>query len=525
MDEPKSTAVGHDDRRASAGPQQAQKQREKEQFGLLGLDDPQEVLRATLVVERTGEGRVGEDERVAFLLARVVLREAVAVDDVGVFHAVQEHVHAADAQHGVVEVEPVEKAVVEVFARLRVAQDLRVAATEVFARGHEEAARAAGGIADDVARGGGGQLDDELDDVARGAELAVLPGAGDLAEHVLVEVAIGVAVLHGHGVDHVHDLGEQRGRGDGEARVLHVVRVGRAVAAKRAQEGKDVVVDDREHFLGLEMLEARPAQVVVRPAPGIAALGEDAALHRALEAQGFIFLQGVEVVEALEEEQVGDLLDDFEGIGDATGPEGVPEGIDLGAEFAGEDGREGAGQAQRGSPGAVILSRRRGLSCVSMRRRAKAKGVNFQCRHGFTASIFRDAADRIAVMMDERTKNLSSGVQAGSGEVLGYTWFHSSKPLAGHRLAALLGAEQLELHGRPVVQECSDGVRRCRRKAAFASWALAASADSALSRSATLPSGNLWPNSEPNRRTAMLPAIPNSMSYPRVASPKKEEWG
>ena len=96
---------------------------------------------------------------------------------------------------------------------------------------------------------GRGQLDHELDDVARGAELAVLPGAGDLAEHVFVEVALGVAVLHRHAVDHVHDLGEQRGRGDGEARVLHVVRVGGVVAAERAEEGEDVFVHDLEHFL------------------------------------------------------------------------------------------------------------------------------------------------------------------------------------------------------------------------------------------------------------------------------------
>ena len=39
-------------------------------------------------------------------------------------------------------------------------------------------------------------LDHEPDDVARRAELAVLPGRGDLAEHVLVKIALGVALLH-----------------------------------------------------------------------------------------------------------------------------------------------------------------------------------------------------------------------------------------------------------------------------------------------------------------------------------------
>ena len=148
-------AVGHDDRGASAGLEQPQEEREEEQLGLLRLDDLLQVLGAVLVVERAGEGRIGEDEGVLLLLAGVVLRERVAVADVGVFDAVQEHVHAADAEHGVVEVEAVEQVVVEVLAQLRVAEDLRVVLAQVFAGGDEEAGGAAGGIADDVASASG----------------------------------------------------------------------------------------------------------------------------------------------------------------------------------------------------------------------------------------------------------------------------------------------------------------------------------------------------------------------------------
>ena len=87
------------------------------------------------------------------------------------------------------------------------------------------------------------------------------------------------------------------------------------------------------------MLEAGPAEIVVGAALGIFALGEDAALEFGqLQAGGLVFLEGVEVVEALEEEQVGDLLDDLEGIGNAAGPEGIPEGINFTADIAGEHG-------------------------------------------------------------------------------------------------------------------------------------------------------------------------------------------
>ena len=155
-------AVGHDDGGASAGLEQAQEEGEEEQLGLLGLDDLLEVLGAVLVVERPGKRRIGEDERVFFLFARMVLREGVAVADVGVFHAVQEHVHAADAEHGVVEIEPVEEVVVEMFLELCVAEDFRVVLAQIFAGRDQKAGGAAGWIAHDVRGRWPHHLDHEL---------------------------------------------------------------------------------------------------------------------------------------------------------------------------------------------------------------------------------------------------------------------------------------------------------------------------------------------------------------------------
>jgi len=90
--------------------------------------------------------------------------------------------------------------------------------------------------------------------VARRAELAVLTGARDLAEHVLVDVTLGVAVLHRHRVEQITTC-EQRRSGDGEARVLHVVAVGGLVAAQRAKEGKYVPADHGVHVAGAKCLK------------------------------------------------------------------------------------------------------------------------------------------------------------------------------------------------------------------------------------------------------------------------------
>ena len=205
-------AVGHDDGGASAGLEQAQEEREEEQFGLLRLDDLLEVLGGVLVIERPGKRRIGEDQRVFLLLARVVLRQRVAVADVGILHAVQQHVHAADAQHRIVEVEAVEKLMMEVTCEFGVAKDLRMVLAQILARGDKKAGRAARRIAEHVARLRRDHLDHQPDDVPRRAELAVLTGGRDLGEHVLVQVALGVALLHRHLVDHVDDLRQQSRR-------------------------------------------------------------------------------------------------------------------------------------------------------------------------------------------------------------------------------------------------------------------------------------------------------------------------
>jgi len=90
-----------------------------------------------------------------------------------------------------------------------------------------------------------------------------------------------------------------RGPGSyGEARVLHVVRVGGFIAAERAQEGENVLADDRVHLGWGEMLEARPAQIFVRTAPvlpnAIAALRKDPARHRLPEPGRLVLLQRVQ---------------------------------------------------------------------------------------------------------------------------------------------------------------------------------------------------------------------------------------
>jgi hypothetical protein len=135
--------------------------------------------------------------------------------------------------------------------------------------------------------------------------------------------------VHGHVVEHVDDLGEQRRGGDREARVLHVVGVGRLIAAELAEEGKDLLADDLEHDGGVVVLEPAPAEMVL-------AGQEGGVLEGLLEAARAVLLEGLELVESPDEQEVGDLLDDLDGVADAPGPEGVPDAVDLALEVSGD---------------------------------------------------------------------------------------------------------------------------------------------------------------------------------------------
>ena len=206
----------------------------------------------------------------------------------------------------------------------------------MLGRGDEEPGRAAGGVADDVLGCGVGHLDHELDDVPRRAELPVLPGGGDLAEHVLVQIALGVAVGHVDGVELIDHVGEHTRRGHHEQGILHMMRVGAgafgvvvAIGAEGFDEGEDLRLHRLKHLLRRSLLEPRPAE-------GILPFLEDRVFDRLAGAGGLGFLQRLDFVEPFDEEQVGELFDDRQRVGDAARPHGVPDAIDFGFEFAGD---------------------------------------------------------------------------------------------------------------------------------------------------------------------------------------------
>lgn len=64
----------------------------------------------------------------------------------------------------------------------------------------------------------------------------------------------------------------------------------------------------------------------------VLAVGGEQGLMRTTEAGSAVFMPGLRDVEQAGEHEVADLLDDSDGIGDATGVELQPEGVDFGFE-------------------------------------------------------------------------------------------------------------------------------------------------------------------------------------------------
>jgi len=249
---------------------------------------------------------------------------------------VQEHVHAADAQHGGIEVEPVEQAVVEMLTQLGIAVHLGILLANIFSHGHGKTAGARGRVAHHVFGRGRGHVHHQPDDMARGPELTVLSGAGDLAQHVLVEVALGVALGHVDTVKLIHHVGQNPGRGHHEQGVFHVVAVGGvplglvpAVAAQGLDERKHLITQSGEHLLRRGVLEPGPAQMLL-------VLSENRVFNGLAQPSGLAILEGVQLVQALDEQQIGQLLDDRKRVGDPAGPHRVPDAVNPGFEFAGD---------------------------------------------------------------------------------------------------------------------------------------------------------------------------------------------
>jgi hypothetical protein len=209
---------------------------------------------------------------------------------------------------------------------------LGVFSQDVGECGDEEAGGAARGVADPLVGLRIHERGDEVDDVARGAELAVRAGGGELRKEILIHVPLEIVAVVGGQVQLVNALDDGAERGavvdlEGSAAEEELAGVGQAREFVQALDG---IAGGIEEGVAGEDDEVAPGEA--RPFTG-----EDAGIFP-VEGRERLVLLGKQA----EKEQVGTLLDGIHRVVHPAGPEDIHEPIYLLAEAGREEvGRRG----------------------------------------------------------------------------------------------------------------------------------------------------------------------------------------
>ncbi len=267
---------------------------------------------------RGHEGRVGEDD-IGEVVPAFFAGEGVIFENVRVGEAVQVEVHQREAHHvgrDVVALEVFGEAALVVGGQRAVALGVGVGFEDVFIGGDKEPGGAAGGVEDGFAFLWGENFDHEIDDVARGAELAGIALAAEHGEQILEGVTETLAVVVCKFVDDFEKRFQRLGVAVGQVGVLENV----------AEQRRDAGI--LRHFgdaFGIEVERFMAAEAAAHEL-GPAVAGEVAGEKLALAAE-FLAL-GVHVVHELVDQGDGDLFDLAFWVGDFT-DEDVAGGVDA----------------------------------------------------------------------------------------------------------------------------------------------------------------------------------------------------
>ena len=142
-------------------------------------------------------------------------------------------------------------------------------------------------------------------------------------------------------IDAFHNLHQRSRTLDEKRSVSHESAVGRLPTLVQVfDKNEHILADDAVHLLGFHILEDVPAKVVVWHIPvgfGVMPIAflENGVFHLDTHHVGIGFLGALRIIKHLHEKEVGHLLQNGHGIGDASSPKRVPYRINAVLDFAG----------------------------------------------------------------------------------------------------------------------------------------------------------------------------------------------
>jgi len=172
--------------------------------------------------------------------------------------------------------------------------------------------------------------------VARSPKLSLDARGGELSKQIFVKVTLGVAIGQWEFVDTIDGRNQETLLLDQQLGVLHVFAEFGTIKGHAAKMRKYLVPHMWQHIHGGEILETTPAQ-------SLAVLGfRKNTFERLAGSLGAFFVAGFVDVKQACEHQEGNLFNDRQRIGDASGPEFFPEFIDLTFKRSGDHARGAA---------------------------------------------------------------------------------------------------------------------------------------------------------------------------------------
>lgn len=307
---------GHDDAGAATGRQVLSHIVDEQDFTALALHR-EAVVRLDAALWRH-ERRVSEDN-VGVLVPALLAGERVVLEDVRVGEAVQVQVHQRQAHHvgrDVVALEVLRQPAALVRREGAMAVLADVGLEDVLVRGDQEPGSTAGRVEHGLGLLGVHHRDDEVDDVARGAELPGVALGTEYREQVFEGVTQALGVVVFELVDDLEESAQGLRITIGQIGVLEYVTEERWDAGVLRHLGDGLGVEVQ----GLVAAKARAHQL--GPAIAGVAVGEE------LAGAAQLLALGVHVVHELVDQCDGDLLDLALGVGHLA-HEDVAGGVDA----------------------------------------------------------------------------------------------------------------------------------------------------------------------------------------------------
>ena len=195
----------------------------------------------------------------------------------------------------------------------------------ILRRRHQKAPRPTGRITDHLMGTWSHQRHHHLDNVARRAKLPIRPCCCQLREHVLIQIALRIPILHRNLINLSHHIRQQRRIGNQKHRILHMTGIGTlpSTAPQILNKRKCLIPHNPQHLLRIRQI------LKMRPPRRLKLRWKLRILYLPSNPPSLFLLIQLQIIQPLNKKEIRDLFDNRKRITDAVIPKRCPQAINL----------------------------------------------------------------------------------------------------------------------------------------------------------------------------------------------------